>query len=139
MLTRTSRLPARDITSPKGELYNEIPDRVSDAAVFIGLGYSAGGDVKFGYLAALVSVFVAYIRAIAKSIGAPNDFCGPMAKPQRMALATVLALYMAIWPASWRLPWGEAKLVLAVVVFGGIATALRRLVRAARHLEGADK
>jgi len=27
-----------------GELYNEIPDRISDAAVLIGLGYAEGSD-----------------------------------------------------------------------------------------------
>ena len=129
----------RGIASPTGELYNEVPDRVSDAAVFIGLGYAAGGDVAIGYIAALISVFVAYVRATAKSIGAPNDFCGPMAKPQRMALATAVAVYMAVSPNSWRLPWGEAKTVLVLVIIGGVWTALRRLSRAAQHLEGTAK
>lgn len=125
----------RAIASPKGELYNELPDRVSDAAVFIGLGYAAGGDATLGYLAALISVFVAYVRAAAKSIGAPNDFCGPMAKPQRMALATTVAVYLAIAPEAWRLPWGEVKVILLVVVIGGVCTALRRIHRAAKYLE----
>lgn len=122
--------------SRTGELYNEVPDRVSDAAVFIGLGYAAGGQPALGYLAALMSVFVAYVRAMAKSIGAPNDFCGPMAKPQRMALATLLGVYLALAPESWRLPWGEARVVLVVVIAGAILTAIRRLTRAAAHLQG---
>ncbi len=29
--------------SPVGELFNEVPDRVSDAAILVGLGYAAGG------------------------------------------------------------------------------------------------
>jgi len=126
---------ARKTASRTGELYNEVPDRVSDAAVFIGLGYAAGGQPELGYLAALMSVFVAYVRAMAKSIGAPNDFCGPMAKPQRMALATLLGLYLSLTPDSWRLPWGEARVVLVVVIAGGIVTAIRRLARAAMHLQ----
>lgn len=125
----------RGIASAQGELYNEIPDRVSDAAVFIGLGYAAGGHITFGYMAALISIFVAYVRATAKSIGAPNDFCGPMAKPQRMALATVVALSMALFPYAWRWPWGQATVVLVVVIVGGMVTALRRLARAAKYLE----
>jgi len=127
------------IASPKGELYNEVPDRVSDAAVFIGLGYSMGGGIAMGYVAALVSVFAAYVRAASKATGAPNDFCGPMAKPQRMALATAIAMYMAFSPDSWRLPWGEPNVVLLIVIVGGIVTALRRLMRAAKHLEGPAK
>lgn len=126
----------RKVASPTGELYNEIPDRISDAAVFIGLGYSAGGNVALGYLAALLSVFVAYVRAATRSIGAPNDFCGPMAKPQRMAIVTFLAIYMTCSPASWRLTWGETNLVLGIVICGGAITAWRRLTRAARFLKG---
>ncbi len=51
-----------------------MPDRISDAAVYYRLGYAHSVDLALGYLAALVSVFVAYVRAAAKSIGAPNDF-----------------------------------------------------------------
>ncbi len=127
----------RGMASPKGELFNEVPDRISDAFVFVGLGYSLGGNIAIGYTAALVSVFVAYVRTMAKSIGAPNDFCGPMAKPQRMALATIVALYLAMSPASWRLPWGEPTIAVCIVTVLGLATALRRLSRAASYLERA--
>ena len=40
--------------SPLGELFNEVPDRVSDIAVLIGAGYAAGGNATLGLLAALV-------------------------------------------------------------------------------------
>jgi len=129
----------RNTASPIGELYNEVPDRVSDSAVFIGLGYAVGGGVALGWFAALISVFVAYVRAMAKSLGARNDFCGPMAKPQRMALATAVAVYLAFSPDSWRMAWGEAKVVLVLVILGGVVTAIRRLVRAAKRLEGIEK
>jgi len=122
------------IASPTGELYNEVPDRVSDVAIFVGLGYAAGGDIVCGFSAAVVAVFVAYVRMTAANVGAPNDFCGPMAKPQRMALVTVLGVYMTFAPESWRWSWGEPRAVLLVVIIGGLLTAGRRLRRAARHL-----
>ncbi len=125
---------ARNIASRKGELYNEVPDRISDSVVFIGLGYAAGSHVALGFLAALVSVLIAYVRVLARSIGAPNDFCGPLAKQQRMALVTALAAYLTFASESWRLAWGEATIVLSLVVLGGVATALRRLRRAATYL-----
>ena len=125
---------ARNIASAKGEIYNEVPDRVSDAAILIGLGYSVGGDIVLGYVAAVTSIFVAYVRAVAISIGARNDFCGPMAKPQRMALVTALAMYLAFSPGAWRLPWSEVQIVLLVVIVGGLLTATRRLTRAGKHL-----
>jgi len=65
-------------------LYNEIPDRVSDAAICIGAGYGSGSLPELGYVAAVVALFVAYVRAQGAVAGAPQEFCGPMAKPQRM-------------------------------------------------------
>lgn len=126
--------------SPVGELYNEVPDRISDAAIFIGAGYAAGSSAALGYLAACGAIFVAYVRAQGKAIGGPQEFCGPMAKPQRMFLLTACALYCAAAPAHWQpvasVPagWGVMAWGLCVVLAGEIWTALRRLRRIARAL-----
>jgi phosphatidylglycerophosphate synthase len=127
---------ARQMASPTGELYNDVPDRVSDAAVFIGLGHAAGSEAALGYGAALVAVFVAYVRTLARSLGAPSDFRGPLAKPQRMALATLLGVYLGVAPEAWRLGGGEPRVVLLIVIVGGGLTAIRRLARAASYLRG---
>ena len=125
--------------SPLGELYNEIPDRISDAVTLIGAGYAAGADPILGYIAATVAVFVAYVRAEAKVAGAPQDFCGPMAKQQRMAIVTFVALYLALAPPVgqplWRNRWGLTALALIIIIVGGLFTAARRIFRAARHLK----
>jgi phosphatidylglycerophosphate synthase len=126
--------------SPLGELFNEVPDRVSDTAIFVGAGYAAGGMPELGYLAALAALFTAYVRAEGKVAGAHQEFCGPMAKPQRMLLLTVAALYAGLAPSSWQpnlavLP-GRSVLALALVFIGvgGLFTALRRLLRVAHAL-----
>ncbi len=127
--------------SPAGELYNEVPDRVSDAAIFIGLGYSFGGDAILGYAATGVAIFTAYIRAVGKVAGARQEFCGPMAKQHRMFVATVLGLYAGLAPSGWQ-PlwngpagnWGMAAMALAVIIVGGLFTAWRRLWRTAKML-----
>lgn len=124
----------RDETSAVGELYNEVPDRLSDAAILIGLGYAAGGDPVLGFVAALVAIFVAYVRAMAKAVGATNDFCGPFAKPHRMALVTAFTLWVGVSPTSWRLEFGEARVALIILIAGGSLTAVRRLLRAAKEL-----
>jgi len=112
-----------------GELFNEVPDRIADSAILIGLGYSTGGHIVLGYLAALAALFMAYVRAAAKVAGGPQDFCGPMAKPHRMAVVIGVAIISAILPTT-QLP----KIALFVILAGSIVTALRRLARAARHL-----
>ena len=139
---------------PTGELWNEAPDRLSDAAIFIGAGYAAGSTPVLGFVAALVAVFVAYVRALGASVGAVQCFLGPMAKPHRMALMTALAVAGAIFPQaiahSWTHTLSESEIamklndalyvhsedgvavtlvsvVLGLVIVGGIITAWRRL------------
>ena len=125
-----------DRTSPLGELFNEVPDRVSDVAILAGLGFAAGSDPVTGLLAACVAVFVAYVRAMGKAAGHAQDFCGPMAKPQRMFLVTVCSLWCGLTPAAWHAISGTSLpvWVLGLVIAGGIATAIRRLWRIARAL-----
>ena len=125
----------RGIASPLGELFNEVPDRVSDSAVLAGLGVAAG-DPALGLAAALAAMLTAYVRTTARAAGAPSDFGGPMAKQQRMALATAAGVWCALVPAAWSgglwVPW----LVLAVVAAGSLLTAWLRLARAAAALRG---
>lgn len=130
------------VASAVGELYNEIPDRVSDVAILVGLGYAAGGQPTLGYVAACVAVFVAYVRAMGAAAGAPQAFAGPMAKPQRMFTVTVAALYCAATPVAWQPEFGPdgrglASFVLALVTLGGAWTAARRIRLIARSLRGA--
>jgi len=129
--------------TPVGELYNEVPDRISDIAVFVGAGYAAGASPSLGWLAATLAVFVAYIRAVGKGCGLPSDYRGPMAKQQRMAVVTIACAYLALAPVSWRpeLPAmldaprpGFLFLALAIVNFGCLITALRRLLAIAARL-----
>ena len=123
-----------------GELHNEIPDRVSDAAVFIGAGYAWGGNVALGYIATILAIFTAYVRAAGKIAGAPNEFCGPMAKQHRMLVITIACLYSVVVPRSWQvfhlddLDIGVMTLALALIIAGCLVTVVRRLQRTARAL-----
>ncbi|MSQ94810.1 MAG: CDP-alcohol phosphatidyltransferase family protein [Gemmataceae bacterium] len=124
--------------SAVGELYNEVPDRVSDSALLIGAGYAAGGDIVLGFSAACVALFTAYVRAMGKAAGAPSEFCGPMAKQQRMFVLTVLALFHGATPAAWQLRWHDWGFLaggLAIIIVLGTLTALRRLFRIAASLK----
>ena len=88
--------------SPVGELYNEVPDRVSDPAIFIGAGYALGGQPDLGYLAACMALFVAYVRAEGKVAGAHQEYGGPMAKTPRVVVLLLAALYCGLTPEAWQ-------------------------------------
>jgi len=127
--------------SAVGELFNEVPDRISDAATFVGLGYAVGGNVPLGFTAACVALFTAYVRAMGKVAGAGQEFCGPMAKPQRMFVATVVAIYCGLTPERWQPRWdmspsfvGLPAAALLLIIVGSVVTAMRRLGRIARTL-----
>jgi len=128
--------------SPLGTLWNEVPDRISDAATLVGAGYALGSDPILGWAAALVAVLVAYVRAQCRVAGAPMDYSGPMAKPMRMAMVCAASLWLAATPAVWRLQWGPSRhwgvmaLALVLVIVGGAATVVRRLSHAAKALAG---
>ena len=123
---------------PVGDLWNEVPDRVSDAAIFIGAGYAAGSEPLLGYGAALVAVFVAYVRALGASVGVGQIFLGPQAKQQRMAITTAACVLSGILPVNGRgVGSGSVTIIevaLLIVVVGGLATAWRRLARVAALL-----
>src|SRR5439155_1006073 len=76
-----------------GEIYNDLPDRLSDMLILIMAGYSAAAlGIRFahelGWIAASLAVLTAYARVLGRSIGSGIYFIGPMAKQHRMALMT---------------------------------------------------
>jgi len=126
--------------SPLGELFNEVPDRISDIAILIGAGLATGGNSSLGFLAALMAVLVAYVRAEGKVVGASQHYCGPMAKPARMLVILLIALYCGLTPAEWQpvciigdYSFGLMAIGLAVIIAGAILTAIRRLNRIAKE------
>jgi phosphatidylglycerophosphate synthase len=129
--------------SALGDLYNEVPDRISDTVVLVGAGYILGGEAWAGWAAACGALFVTYIRALGRSLGFPSDFRGPMAKQQRMFAVTVACLYLAFAPEGFRpvvglWPGGPTMSIMDWTLFGiaigCVFTAWRRLATLAGNL-----
>lgn len=127
--------------SPVGELFNEVPDRLSDTAILVGAGYALGGRPELGFLAAIAAILTAYMRAEGKVAGAHQEYCGPLAKPQRMAVMTVAALVAGLIPQAWQPSFtqfpGSSSIAigLVIVAIGGAVTFVRRLMRIAAVLQ----
>jgi phosphatidylglycerophosphate synthase len=118
--------------SPVGSLYNEFPDRIADSLLLVALGYAC--DVSWlGWLAALLAALTAYVRATGGALGLAQDFGGPMAKPQRMAVLTA-ACVLGAAEMEWNgTRW--ALLTAAVVIATGSAlTCVTRTLAIARAL-----
>jgi len=122
--------------SPVGEMLNEVPDRLSDMAILLGLGFAAGGEAAWGLAAALAAVTTAYVRLAGKWLAGRHDFAGPFAKQQRMATVILACLASAAAPAwaATALGAGLPTAALMLVTAGAAATAARRLVRLRRAL-----
>lgn len=119
--------------SPLGDLWNEVPDRFADAIILVGAGYALGGTIVLGYLATMLALLTAYLRAFGATHGVTGLFLGPMAKPHRMAAVTAACLWGALVPANWpggsEHQVGAMTLALWLIVLGGIVTVVRRLSR----------
>ena len=113
---------------------------VADAATLIGFGFAVGSSSWLGLVAALLAVFTAYVRAMGKVAGAHQEFCGPMAKPQRMFVITLAALFVG-FGGEQLLPKGNVLgpfsipvWTLWLIVAGCVVTVFRRLARIAEAL-----
>jgi len=117
-----------------GAVWNELPDRLADVAVLVGLGVGIG-EPALGWAAGALAVIGAYVRELGHGIDGVVDFGGPLAKPQRMALvsgAAVLSLLEALWNGQGGLLLIALWLVAAgTLLTGGLRTLslIRRLKR----------
>lgn len=117
--------------SPVGEIYNDLPDRVSDALILLAAGYALSWPahaVELGWAASLLAVMTAYVRVLGGACGLPQDFGGPMAKPQRMAILTAGCILA-------RFDQRALAVALAVVIAGSLLTLTLRVRRVVRRLE----
>eukprot|EP00658_Telonema_sp_P-2_P038701 TRINITY_DN27712_c0_g1_i2.p1 TRINITY_DN27712_c0_g1~~TRINITY_DN27712_c0_g1_i2.p1 ORF type:complete len:185 (+),score=36.05 TRINITY_DN27712_c0_g1_i2:177-731(+) len=119
-----------------GHVYNELPDRVSDAAMLIGLGYAAGHPL-LGDAAAVAAIMTAYTRSLGGESGAGQQFGGIMPKPVRGALVFGCALGCGLAP-SVCLPMHVPTVTLGIVCAGSVQTTVLRLQRIQRTLDRPD-
>jgi phosphatidylglycerophosphate synthase len=133
----------------RGEILNDLPDRISDILIFVGVAHSGLCSPFAGYWAALMAVLTAYVGMFGQAVGVQREFSGLMAKPWRMVtlhLGAWMAFIVLWWDGRTRLPWWDpemeryARLTIldwtCLIIIAGcvqtVAVRLRRIMAALR-------
>ncbi|MFW0767342.1 CDP-alcohol phosphatidyltransferase family protein [Trabulsiella odontotermitis] len=127
------------LRSPAGAVYNELPDRISDTLLLLGMGYGLlhfPSGVVLGWACALFAITTAYIRLLGGTCGLTQRFSGPMAKQHRMALLTAGALAAAVVPQ-----WGQhiGLTALIIILAGTVITCIDRTRKIIRDLHAGER
>ena len=78
--------------SARGEILNDLPDRISDVIIFVGVAHSGLMNPMIGYWAAIFALLTAYVGLFGQAVGVQREFGGMMSKPWRM-----VALSLGAW------------------------------------------
>jgi phosphatidylglycerophosphate synthase len=125
--------------SRRGEVLNDLPDRISDVLIFAGVAHSGLCSLSSGYWAAIMALLTAYVGTLGQAVGARREFGGVMSKPWRM-----VTLHVGAW-ATLAFIWGGAERIqlhlltildwtCIIVILGCIQTIWVRLARIMRTL-----
>ena len=85
--------------SRRGELLNDLPDRISDILIFVGVAHSGLMHPLIGYWAAIFALLTSYVGLFGQALGVQRQFGGVMSKPWRM-----VALHVGSWVAFFVVP-----------------------------------
>ncbi len=91
--------------SRSGEIINELPDRISDVIIFVGVAHSGLCHPLSGYWVAIFALLVAYVGTLGQAVGVQREFSGVMAKPWRMVV-----LHVGSWITLGLLWWGGGRM-----------------------------
>ncbi len=126
---------------PRGELFNELGDRLADTAFLAPVAFLPGADARIVLLGVLAGVLASYTGITAKAAGAERLYGGILSKPGRMALLVVFCIWAfiagpapEIWtflPATHPTVWTWFGPIL---LLGTTLTLLERIVTAVRRL-----
>lgn len=117
---------AANKASRRGEILNDLPDRISDIAIFVGVAHSGWMNPFLGYWAAIFAVLTAYVGLFGQALGGQREFGGMMSKPWRMVAVSIgawLTLLLQRQPERFSI----LDLTCTVVVVGCIQTIVVRL------------
>jgi phosphatidylglycerophosphate synthase len=130
----------------RGEILNDLPDRISDVLIFVGVGYSGLCNEASGFWAAIAALLTAYVGMFGQAVGVQREFSGIMSKPWRMVTLHIGAWITlgVLWFGSRDIRWGPLTILdwtCIAVIAGCVQTIVVRLKRifAALAIKHGDK
>jgi phosphatidylglycerophosphate synthase len=134
---------ASGTASRTGEIANELPDRVSDVLIFVGVAHSGLCHPLGGYWVAILALLVACVGTLGQAVGVQREFRGLMAKPWR-----TVALHIGAWVTLGLLRFAGGAIRYGgltvldwthlLIIAGCVQTLAVRLVRIVRALQQQD-
>ena len=119
--------------SLRGEILNDLPDRISDVLIFVGAAHSGLGSPYSGYWAAIFALLTAYVGTLGQAVGGRREFGGIMSKPWRMVALHVGSwlLLADLWFGGWTKEWKVSILdwTHLFIIAGCVQTIGVRLIR----------
>jgi phosphatidylglycerophosphate synthase len=88
--------------SPRGEVVNELPDRVSDILIFAAVAHCGLANLAIAYWAALMAIMTAYVGTLSQAVTGKRRFEGVMSKQWRMVVLSAGAIVMFAMIATGR-------------------------------------
>ena len=113
---------------PRGELYNELGDRLADVAFLAPVAFLPGADRTTVLLGVAGAIFASFAGLVPRAAGGDRIYRGILSKPGRMILLAVFAVAAFIVGSEAWGPFGPLLLV------GTILTAVERIIVAIRRL-----
>lgn len=115
-------------THPRGELYNELGDRLADIAFLVPVAFLPGADQTTVLLGVIGAILASFAGVVPRAAGADRIHRGILSKPGRMALLGAFAIAAFVVGAQ---AWGAFGPLL---LCGTILTAVERIVLGLRRL-----
>jgi CDP-diacylglycerol--glycerol-3-phosphate 3-phosphatidyltransferase len=125
MARRTGRI------HPRGELFNELGDRVADVAFLAPVAWLPGAVAEVVLLGVLTGVLASYVGITSRAAGGQRIYRGILSKPGRMTLLVACSLWAFLAGAGSTTAWAAFGPALLA---GTVLTLIERTAVAVRNL-----
>ncbi len=90
------------LAHPRGEVFNECCDRLSDILIFAGLAFNRAVNAPLAWSVLVLMLLSSYLGIAAKAAGGRRQFGGFLAKADRMIYLALFAPFVAwLGPEAW--------------------------------------